>query len=281
MYNPLFRCIVLFQTKNKINDYTSDDMQHSDLSESELIELGLNDVSTRVEPYRMILTENSKKYSEHPFSSEYDSKPASDKPIEKDECSDILFEEMRELSGIFASGQYKKLIGEMITHFKYRNGQNFSDNALLNKAYEDLLMSKLYGDTTLGAIRAVINKFSQNRPQQIGSSDFIYEVQRQIANVRLPKFDDFEDRFNGMGITVHDIHFQRIILYNFVRSKIGWSAEIAFEAQDHFGLGREDITKKLFHSFRFFRIWFVLQRYDAFKFKPFMTNFHARIKISG
>ncbi|WP_420703824.1 DUF3289 family protein [Escherichia albertii] len=24
-----------------------------------------------------------------------------------------------------------------------------------------------------------------------------------------------------------------------------------------------------------------IQRYDAFKFKPFMTNFQSRIKISG
>ncbi|EBH9036567.1 TPA: DUF3289 family protein [Salmonella enterica] len=144
-----------------------------------------------------------------------------------------------------------------------------------------LLIGIITRKTALGAIRSVINNYWQNRYQQIGGSDFIYEVQRQISEVRLPKFDDFEDQFNGMGITDHDIFFQRIILYNFVRSRIGWSAEIVFEAQDYFGLDREDITKTLFRSFRFFRIWFVLQRYNAFKFKPFMTKFHARIKISG
>jgi hypothetical protein len=68
----------------------------------------------------------------------------------------------------------------------------------------------------------------------------------------LSKFNDPEDRFNGMGITIHDIYFQRIVLLNFRRYQIGWEADILFEAQDHFGLGREDITKKLYQSFRFF-----------------------------
>ncbi|MEE4411019.1 DUF3289 family protein, partial [Serratia sp. C2(2)] len=33
--------------------------------------------------------------------------------------------------------------------------------------------------------------------------------------------------------------------------------------------------------FRFFRIWFVLQRYNQFGFKPFMTNMEATVEITG
>lgn len=35
------------------------------------------------------------------------------------------------------------------------------------------------------------------------------------------------------------------------------------------------------HQFRFFRIWFVLQRYEKTAIRPFMTNMAAEIVISG
>ena len=142
-------------------------------------------------------------------------------------------------------------------------------------------MDKQYGNTTIGAIRKVINKYVSDRRKQVGSQGFIWDVRSEILWAALPKFNDFEDRFNGMGITIHDIYFQRIVMLNFRRYQIGWEADILFEAQDHFGLGREDITKKLYQSFRFFRIWFVLQRYNCFSFKPFVTNFKASVKLTG
>ncbi|KFC07486.1 uncharacterized DUF3289 family protein [Trabulsiella guamensis ATCC 49490] len=36
---------------------------------------------------------------------------------------------------------------------------------------------------------------------------------------------------------------------------------------------------KYYNQFRFFRIWFFLQRHRGFAFKPFFTNFHATGKI--
>ncbi|ADP10423.1 hypothetical protein EJP617_07420 [Erwinia sp. Ejp617] len=34
-------------------------------------------------------------------------------------------------------------------------------------------------------------------------------------------------------------------------------------------------------AFSNFRIWFVLQRYNQFAFKPFMTNMEATVEITG
>ena len=42
-----------------------------------------------------------------------------------------------------------------------------------------------------------------------------------------------------------------------------------------------DILKTKFSQFHFFRIGFVLQRYNQFGFKPFMTNMEATIEITG
>ncbi|MCS5450221.1 DUF3289 family protein [Enterobacter huaxiensis] len=279
MYEMNFPCEILFQTKNRINDASTDDMQHSDLSAVELQLLGLNDVSTIVDLYSMSFKDNTVKYLNAPLITGYSHKD--DQSVTPDQCASILFDEMRELSGAFASGQYKNLIGEMINHFQHGDGRSFGYNSLLNRSFSDLLRAKHYGDTTLGVIRDVINKYVSDRRKQVGSQSFIWDVQTRILRTTLPKFNDLEDRFNGMGITVHDIYFQRIVMLNFRRYQIGWEADILVEAQDHFGLGREDITKKLYQNFRFFRIWFVLQRYNCFSFKPFLTNFNASVKLTG
>ncbi|AML58575.1 hypothetical protein AXX16_2878 [Serratia rubidaea] len=51
--------------------------------------------------------------------------------------------------------------------------------------------------------------------------------------------------------------------------------------QDHFGLDVSDIRKKKFSQFQFFRIWFILQRFNRFGFRPFLTNMEAVIDIEG
>ncbi|ATF93755.1 DUF3289 domain-containing protein [Cedecea neteri] len=56
---------------------------------------------------------------------------------------------------------------------------------------------------------------------------------------------------------------------------------VRYTVQDHFGLDNNDISKVKFKFFRFFGIWFILQRYSRFKFKPFMTNIEAKINITG
>lgn len=54
-----------------------------------------------------------------------------------------------------------------------------------------------------------------------------------------------------------------------------------FTGQDYFSLDADDIFKKSFNQFQFFRIWFVLQRYDKFCFRPFLTDMDAVIDIEG
>ncbi len=47
------------------------------------------------------------------------------------------------------------------------------------------------------------------------------------------------------------------------------------------GLTRALMDAFDFNSISFFRIWFVLQRYEKFAYKPFFTNFGAKITLTG
>ncbi len=61
-----------------------------------------------------------------------------------------------------------------------------------------------------------------------------------------------------------------------------FSGEVAFKAQDHFGLNIDDVNGgKYFEFLRIFRSWFLLQRYDKFGYKPFITEMNHIRKISG
>ena len=109
----------------------------------------------------------------------------------------------------------------------------------------------------------------------------LQSIKTKLLSSRLNKFNDFEDSFNGLGISVHDISAQKISLLSFQKYAIGWSATIHFVAQDHFGLDVTDIKNKTYSKYRFFRIWFFLQRHKDFAFKPFFTNFNTIERIEN
>ncbi|WP_354292786.1 DUF3289 family protein [Paramixta manurensis] len=90
-----------------------------------------------------------------------------------------------------------------------------------------------------------------------------------------------QDYFNGLGVTIHDVYATEIALQSIDIKDGKFSAIVMYNAQDHFGLDKNDIMRREFHYIRFFRIWFVLQHWEQFGFKPFFTNFKAEIEISG
>ncbi|GLR09262.1 hypothetical protein GCM10007905_19820 [Mixta theicola] len=108
-----------------------------------------------------------------------------------------------------------------------------------------------------------------------------YKLKDAIKEGRLPKFDRLQDNFNGMGITIHNTWATHITLKSLHIESDRYRARVHYKIQDHFGLDSEDIHNILFSNFRLFRIWFVLQRYHRFGFKPFMTNMDADIEITG
>lgn len=159
------------------------------------------------------------------------------------------------------------------------NGTPFSDMALDWALKEHVLNDRTRNSTRL--LLEDVLKNSINWEQQYIPTDKKDALRAAILQGKLPKFDRFQDNFNGMGITVHDTWATHITIKSLQINNNRYRAVLHYKVQDHFGLDVDDISRFKFNQFRFFRIWFVLQRFNQFSFKPFMTNIEATIEISG
>ncbi|MBS1203496.1 MAG: Protein of uncharacterized function [Proteobacteria bacterium] len=271
-----FPCTI-FQTQNRMDDYSAKDMRCGDLSESQLkTHFHLLDVSTRANPYTLAkITPFTQ-----PQSMFYGSRREGEK-ITRQQCTNILFDEFRDLSRLFSIyGPYKHLIEKMITHMQHGNGSPFSSMHLDSALKEHILRDNSTENSTRLRLEKAFNTFIdwENKYYPAKEKEKLRKV---ILDSKLPKFDRFQDNINGMGITVHDTWATHITMKSLQVDNDRYRAVVHYKIQDHFGLDVDDISKFKFNQFRFFRIWFVLQRYNQFGFKPFMTNMEATIEITG
>ena len=280
MHNSLYLSMnlpcTLFETVSRFDDNSADDMRYGDMGQHDLLALGLNDISAKVDPWRFI------RY-DFPHPSYVDGMFGVSTPgrkISHDECVDILFNEMKELSHEFSFwGEYKSLIGELIDHFRYGNGSAFYSQQLNSAFHERINEYSL--DSPLSIIKTSIkNNFDPN-PNSEYHSPLLLDIKIKLFKSTLSKFNSREDRINGLGISIHDIAAQKITLFRLEKYAIGWEGTVDFKAQDHFGLDITDIKNKFYNKFRFFRIWFFLQHHKDFAFKPFFTNFDSVERINS
>lgn len=266
----------LFETQKWMDDYGAADMRCGDLSEAQLKnQFNLQDVSTRVDPYTLTrITPFTQ-----PQSMFYGMHGAGEK-VSREECIKILFDEMRHLSTPFAAyGPYRHLISKMISHMQYGNGKPFQD-LQLDAALKEQIESDRSSSGSLVKLRETIkgNIVWQSESFPLERK---YALNDAISSSILPKFTRVKDRFNGLGITVHDIWAAKISLNKLEVKGNSFSALVNYKIQDHFGLDRNDVMTGSYHSLRFFRIWFLLQHYNAFAYKPFMTDICATLTITG
>lgn len=167
----------------------------------------------------------------------------------------------------------------MIDHFQNGNGAAYYNRGL-DKAFLTLIEQTENGHA-LGEIKKAINDKFAEAPLYDNYLPLEQQISRGIYSGELNKFNRTKDKFNGLGITVHDIHAQEIKLFSLYITGNSWNALVNFKAQDHFGLDKIDISNLIFKNHRFFRIWFFLQRHKNFACKPFFTNFSAAVSISG
>lgn len=267
----------IFHTNRLFDDRSADDMRCGDLDDNDFIRMGIADISTRVNPFKLIRYDVPKIF--HSFDVGFGSQTPSGTVISKEECTNILFDELKNLSTMFAQENSKYRIHELIEHFHYGNGAPWR-SVQLDLAYKDII-EEYDSKSTLGKIVKSINNFFIYKQNIVFDSLIAKEVRDSIYKSRLPKFNRSEDRYNGLGISIHDIYAQEIKLIRLQRFALSWEGLLYFRGQDHFGLDKKDVTDVVYKNFRFFRIWFFLQRHKDYAFKPFFTNFNAHIKISG
>lgn len=270
-----FPC-TLFKTQKRMDDYSASDMRCGDLTEARLKSYyGLVDVSAKANPYTLTKITPFNQ----PQSMFYGSRGAGEK-ITRQQCAAILFDEFRERSPLFSVyGPYRHLAEEMITHMQHGKGSPFS-SVSLNRALKEHILSDNTPNSTRLRLGEAIEKYIDWKNKCYPAKDK-EELRKAILEGKLPKFDRIQDSFNGMGITVHDTWATHITIKSLQVDDGSYRAVLHYRIQDHFGLDVDDISKFSFNLFRFFRIWFVLQRYNQFGFKPFMTNMEAVIEITG
>ncbi|ENM2867221.1 DUF3289 family protein [Citrobacter koseri] len=267
----------IFATSHRFEDYHIDDMQYGDLDAWDFDTLGLKDISARVDPFRCLQFDMMTTFNSQAL--DFGHQQPQGRPISRQHCADIMFDEMKELSAQFAKGLYSPIIGELIDHFHYGNGQPWFGE-LLNRAYEEVIRGVGTNDMLM-KIRDEINKQLHSKRDARLDDFFFVRLKSEMQDSKLPKFNRYIDRVNGLGVSVHDIYAQQIKLVRFQRYAMSWEGLLSFKGQDHFGLGKEDITNTLYKNFRFFRIWFFLQRHRDYAYRPFLTNLNAHAHIKG
>lgn len=258
----------IYQTKHKFNDYSTDDMKCGDLTEKQLRgDLGLDDVSEVVDPW------TGKKVSI--FNSFRDTRQKS-----RAEMAELLFNEFLRVSmPAYYLGQHQ-IFNNLVKHLYHGNGKSYS-SPFLDRAYESLILNgKSSASSPLSIIQAILDKFANDSKNGL-SDDAKNALTVGISKSRLPRFNRWADSFNGLGMSIHDIYATNIQLTQLDITDSGYVAKVTFTGQDHFGLDKTDITSMKFHYIRAFRIWFVLQRWEKFAYKPFFTNMKAVLEISG
>ena len=277
MINALQLPCTLFRTQKRIDDYSAGDMRCGELTETQLrTYYGLEYISDQADPWT--LTRRSS--MDRPQSMFCCNLRDPGKKITRQQCAAILFDEFRFLSRQFSfCGPYRHLIEKMITHMQTGNGTPFRD-VLLDRALKEQILNDITDKSTFFRIKEVIKNYInwEKNTFPIEKKD---EFRKTISGSKLPKFDRFQDNFNGMGITVHDTWATGITLRSLQIHNDRYRAVVHYKVQDHFGLDSDDILKTQFSQFHFFRIWFVLQHYIQFGFRSFMTNMEATVEITG
>ncbi|MEQ4529686.1 MAG: DUF3289 family protein [Mixta sp.] len=270
----------LYATEHRFNDYGTDDMRYGDMSAACLKkEFRLSNISNVIDPWTMTrLTAFANPQSR--FFGTYDDNRRSS-TLSAQQCARLLFEEMQVTSLPFACvGPWKYLINRMLQHFQRSTGTPFTDMQL-NAAYKAKIINDKSKNSTLTAIQEELNNRIDYENSFLPLSSIPF-ITKQIRDRILPKFDSMLlDKINGLGITIHDVYATRIDLLSLQINEKGWRAQIRYTGQDHFGLDVNDITNIKFNQFQFFRIWFILQRFDQFGFRPFLTNMEATVEIQG
>ncbi|KMV32656.1 DUF3289 family protein [Franconibacter pulveris] len=270
--------LTIYQTRRGFNDVGADDMRYGDISQEQLIKrFRLTAISNVIDPYTLTrLTPFNTPQSR--FAGVYGKRNCGQLSVH--ECARLLFEELQATSLPFAFyGPYRQLINQMLTHLYRSTGAPWRD-ARLDLAYRNQILSDNSKNSTRIAIKQVIDTYIDY--QQKGyPGDKAFAFAEAIRDKILPKFDSFIDKINGMGVCVHDVHATQIKVLSLKVEEKRWRAKILFQGQDHFGLGIEDIQKRKFMQLQFFRIWFILQRFNRFGFRPFLTNMEAVIDLEG
>lgn len=224
----------IYHTKRKMDDYSADDLQSGDISRSEMIRIG--------SIYNFAINPDEFAY------------PAS-----------WHFNIMKTSAEVVSWGEYAPVVREMIARFESNTGTTYRSD-LLNKAMSEHKTTNTFSQDIIKAIRNEVDD------RGVASNTLVDAVTSYVnQNSTLPKFNDY-DWLNGLGAAVHDVYAVQVTLTKLEFKGQELRGTLSYKVQDHFGLDRPDVDGKGFENLIPYRSWFLLQRYEKYGYKPFISE---------
>jgi uncharacterized protein (TIGR03034 family) len=272
----------IYQTVRQMDDYRAKDMRYGDLDTLALrnqFYIDVDNVSAKVNPRTLKLqptASTATQYSPYAMQSLEQQMPS----VSKGEATRLMFDEFRELAKLYSfHGPYKSIITEMITHMQENYGTPYS-SPLLDQALKEQILNDHSDKSSLLKIKKAMKSAIDYEYGFIPlSKENVFY--REISEAILPKFDRKIDNINGLVITVHDTWSTHITLVSLQVSGNSYRAMVHYRVQDHFGLDDDDVLNPVYREFRIFRLWFALQRWGQYGYKPFITEMNATVEITG
>lgn len=195
----------------------------------------------------------------------------------------------------------------MFEHFYEGSGETYYDDYVTSKVAEhkkttdfieqsiNIIMGKLWSKKIRGhlsklafdpmdRLKAGIPKKDTEKleyPTKAMYEDYtLFQLGQAFFN--FPKFNDFEDLFNGLGILIHDICAAKIHIHNFKINidTMECMGQYKFSMYDDFGLDAPDLEYTKWATYTSgIQSWFVLQHNKKFRqkerpcYKPFLNVF--------
>lgn len=257
----------IFLSQGKMDDYAAPDMKHGDLDAKELksrYDWAPNYISEIAESSGLKRWINSLK-----------SNPRT-REQQRQQDAEELFRYFHQLADTFSwYGPYRSLMDRLIDHMQGNSGAPFRHPLMDQALAEHESMS-----ISLDAINAVLaSDIDWGRGYYPAAK--AATLTRAVLDSRLPKFNSWVNRIDGMGLAVHDTAATEIILKSLDVRGDNFQAEVHYRIQDHFGLDDKDVAHSLYGKLPLFQIWYLLQRWEGYDYKPFITEMNATKTING
>lgn len=271
--------LLVFETKNKMDDFTAPDMLFGDESKETIIEYGL------FNPFKDTYSQPNAGYplSAYTVSEDQFKLPAAEH-----------FKRMRGLGKFFSSSLIGKLMdfetshvfSEMVDKFE-RNEGGYYSNPMLTKAlrehetttkFHEALKICLEDNLINGKLPDDIVRISS---QYMMSSKGNSLPQFLVGNLLM--LNPHPNLVDGTVLSVHGIWSMQVYIKELEYKGNQVRGKFSYKIQDHFGLDVKDIDHNSFDDnpnndgkpyewLEGFRSWYLLQHYQGYGFKPFITK---------
>ena len=198
-----------------------------------------------------------------------------------------LFETFRSMAvEYFSSGDLKMNTLAMIQHFEKNTGSDYR-NPVLTNAVRIHPKTMAFSKTI---IEEVVTQTKQldGEINQLDLSNLMDGYKTRQTGFKLPNFSSAADILGGTTIAINDVWAGKAEITKYEKFGNFFKGTIRITLFDHFGLDAPDIGPdptnghiKPYGVLPGFRAWFILQHYDRFAFKPFVTVMEMDYPFSG